>query len=328
MAMIMDRKSLLQMDTEHLKQVVKENVGAWTFQEAFDRTGRIINIIVAPINKYDPPRLLNYLTTPHVCVWSAVVASCAIPGVFESIALVVKEPDGKYRTELETEYFGSTDASDAYLGNSKLDNVQHLERYSDGSVEKDLPMQQLSELFNVNHFVVSQTNPHSFLLSSFALSANVWSNAIVGTAIGSLRFLKAQCRDWLRNVIDLIVYRSVAPEWASKRGFTQILTQEYEGKGSDVNIMPWRGHLSVLQAFLVLMKNPSEQEYHTIVSVSGTPLNHYMYLYTRTHVQLLLANLHSQIYTHVRTNKYANTQTKSAILTRTYLEFERIASSR
>jgi len=27
---------------------------------------------------------------------------------------------------------------------------------SDGSVENDLPMQQLSELFNVNHFIVSQ----------------------------------------------------------------------------------------------------------------------------------------------------------------------------
>jgi TAG lipase/steryl ester hydrolase/phospholipase A2/LPA acyltransferase len=51
-----------------------------TFQEAFDRTGRIINITVAPMNDYEPPRLLNYLTAPHVCVWSAAAASCAIPG--------------------------------------------------------------------------------------------------------------------------------------------------------------------------------------------------------------------------------------------------------
>ena len=28
--------------------------------------------------------------------------------------------------------------------------------YTDGSIESDLPMQQLSELFNVNHFIVSQ----------------------------------------------------------------------------------------------------------------------------------------------------------------------------
>ena len=30
--------------------------------------------------------------------------------------------------------------------------------YTDGSIESDLPMQQLSELFNVNHFIVSQVS--------------------------------------------------------------------------------------------------------------------------------------------------------------------------
>jgi predicted acylesterase/phospholipase RssA len=34
--------------------------------------------------------------------------------------------------------------------------ASNLASYSDGSVENDLPMQQLSELFNVNHFIVSQ----------------------------------------------------------------------------------------------------------------------------------------------------------------------------
>lgn len=29
-------------------------------------------------------------------------------------------------------------------------------KWSDGSVENDLPMTRLSELFNVNHFIVSQ----------------------------------------------------------------------------------------------------------------------------------------------------------------------------
>ena len=60
------------------------------FNAAFDRTGRIINITVAPINNYDPPRLLNYLTAPHVCVWSAACASCAVPGLFDSITLMIK----------------------------------------------------------------------------------------------------------------------------------------------------------------------------------------------------------------------------------------------
>lgn len=80
-------------------QVAIANIGEETFQEAFDRTGRIINITVAPLNHYEPPRLLNYLTAPHVCVWSAAAASCAIPGLFDSISLVVKEADGSFRPE-------------------------------------------------------------------------------------------------------------------------------------------------------------------------------------------------------------------------------------
>lgn len=33
-------------------------------------------------------------------------------------------------------------------------------QYIDGSVDGDLPMTRLSEIFNVNHFIVSQVNPH------------------------------------------------------------------------------------------------------------------------------------------------------------------------
>jgi TAG lipase/steryl ester hydrolase/phospholipase A2/LPA acyltransferase len=193
-------------------------------------------------------------------VWSAVVASCAIPGVFESISLVVKEPDGNYKPEHEVDYLGAEGDG----GNADKDK----EHYSDGSIERDLPMQQLSELFNVNHFIVSQVNPHSFLLSSLAIHVDAWTPMLYGALVGYLRFLKAQCRDWLRNAIDLLVYRSLSPEWAAKRGFSQILTQEYEGKPSDVNIMPWAGDLSIWQAFLSLVRNPTNDEYQRIVQVS------------------------------------------------------------
>ncbi len=71
---------VLENDKLH-QQALQQDIGHETFQEAFDRTGRIINITVAPLNSYDPPRLLNYITAPHVCVWSAAAASSAIPGV-------------------------------------------------------------------------------------------------------------------------------------------------------------------------------------------------------------------------------------------------------
>ena len=74
-------QDLLKKDNEHFRKCCRANIGSFTFQEAFDRTGRILNIIVSPQNRSDPPRLLNYLTSPHVLVWSAVVASSSLPAV-------------------------------------------------------------------------------------------------------------------------------------------------------------------------------------------------------------------------------------------------------
>ena len=58
---------------------------------------------VTPNNISDPPRLLNYLTAPHVLVWSAAAASSAVPGVFEANRLMVKEADGTIRYESNDE---------------------------------------------------------------------------------------------------------------------------------------------------------------------------------------------------------------------------------
>ena len=58
-------------------------------RQAFDKTGRILNIPVSPYNTSEPPRLLNYLTAPHVVVWSAAVASSAVPGIFRSVCVFV-----------------------------------------------------------------------------------------------------------------------------------------------------------------------------------------------------------------------------------------------
>jgi TAG lipase/steryl ester hydrolase/phospholipase A2/LPA acyltransferase len=269
---LFEKEIFLKPDTNHLRELIVENVGLYTFQEAFDRTGRIINITVAPLNSYDPPRLMNYLTTPHVTVWSATAASCAIPGVFDSVALTVKEPNGDFTEEHEWTRLGPNSpfkhpASINYLEDNENNFNSSTHKYSDGSVENDLPMQQLSELFNVNHFIVSQVNPHSFLLSSLSLHSTIWSSPVFRLASGYLRFLKHQSRNWLRNVIDLLMYRTVAPSWAGRRGFTQLLTQEYEGRNTDVSIMPWKGHISVFQAFLNLLRNPSDEEFFEIVEV-------------------------------------------------------------
>ncbi|KAL6555359.1 mitogen-activated protein kinase tyrosine protein phosphatase sdp1 [Orobanche gracilis] len=121
-----------------------------TFQEAYDMTGRILGITVCSSRKHEPPRFLNYLTSPHVVIWSAVTASCAFPGLFEAQELMAKDRSGDIVPYHPPFHLGPDEASSGASAR----------RWRDGSLEIDLPMIQLKELFNVNHFIVSQANPH------------------------------------------------------------------------------------------------------------------------------------------------------------------------
>lgn len=65
-------------------------------------------------------------------------ASCSVPFVFSATQIMAKDP----KTGKEVPWNVS---------------AQH---WIDGSVDNDLPMSRLAEMFNVNHFIVSQVNPH------------------------------------------------------------------------------------------------------------------------------------------------------------------------
>lgn len=226
-------------DTDHFRECVRANVGNFTFQEAFDRTGRILNIVVTPLNSGDPPRLLNYLTAPHVLVWSAAVASSSLPGVFEANRLVVKEADGWER----------------YESGGK-------QQFSDGSMEQDLPMLQLSEMFNVNHFIISQANPHAVAFASYNQKTSIWSDPISTLISSVISFLKGQVRTWLGQLVEALGARRIAPFFDTQRSVgTQFFTQEYEGRPQDISLIPWKSHRSLLGAMLHIIYNPSEAEF-------------------------------------------------------------------
>lgn len=53
-------------DMEVLAECVRANVGDLTFEEAYARSKRILNITVATTGKNGTPNLLNYLTAPNV----------------------------------------------------------------------------------------------------------------------------------------------------------------------------------------------------------------------------------------------------------------------
>ncbi|MGB5702923.1 MAG: DUF3336 domain-containing protein [Polyangiales bacterium] len=123
-------------DPARLEEVVLHNCGDLTFEEAHARTGRTVSISVSPTRERQKPRVLCYYTTPHVLMTSAAVASAAIPGAFPATTLRQRLPSGE---------------TAPYMGT---------ETWIDGSLKGDLPMRRLSRLHNVNHFIVSQANPH------------------------------------------------------------------------------------------------------------------------------------------------------------------------
>ncbi|KAG0060512.1 hypothetical protein BGZ89_012207 [Linnemannia elongata] len=204
-------------DAQVLKAALKDNIGNVTFQEAYNRTRRILNITVSTSATFEMPRLLNYLTAPNVLIWSAVATSSAAPFIYNSAPLMAKDKNG--------------------------DEVQwNPSRYHwiDGSVDNDLPMNKLSELFNVNHFIVCQVNPYivPFLHNSLARSP---TNRVLG-------WILYQARSELQHRMNQLSILGVMPGLMQK--VQAIMAQRYYG---DITIVPDLG----VDDYLNIVSNPT-----------------------------------------------------------------------
>lgn len=124
-----------KIEADHLEVMVNKLIPNLTFQEAFDHTGRKINISIAPQETNQKSRLLNAVASPNVLIRSAVMASCAIPGVYPPVMLKAKDRNGDIKPYLPSR------------------------RWVDGSMSNDLPSKRLTRLYGINHFIVSLTNP-------------------------------------------------------------------------------------------------------------------------------------------------------------------------
>ena len=123
-------------DVHYLKKFLIENLGDLTFEEAFKNSGYHINVTVAPYNASQDARILNQYASPDLLVWSAVLASCAVPVLFPPVRLTSKRYDG-----VHTPYMSGT-------------------RWVDGSVRSDFPQEKMARLYNLNYTIASQVNPH------------------------------------------------------------------------------------------------------------------------------------------------------------------------
>ena len=128
-------KKRRRLGVAELRSFVESRLPDLTFAEAFEKTGRRINISVSPRELHQQARLLNAITSPTVFIREAVMASCAIPGIFPPVTLMARGHSGERQP-----YVASR-------------------QWVDGSVTNDLPARQLSRLYGVNHFITSQVNP-------------------------------------------------------------------------------------------------------------------------------------------------------------------------
>jgi NTE family protein len=193
---------------EDVQEALNRLIPDVTFQEAFECTGRHLNVSIAAAEKHQTSRLLNAITTPNVYVREAVMASAAVPGFYPPVALAAKNDAGKKQPYLPSR------------------------RWVDGSLSHDLPAKRLSRIYGVNHFVVSQVNPHIF---PFVTDTKRKKDALttVKHAVGRT------AREWVNTSASLLE-KPLA--WnATINRFTNIglsiINQDYFG---DINILPDR----------------------------------------------------------------------------------------
>ncbi|KAK6065631.1 Lipase 4-like protein 1 [Seiridium cupressi] len=221
-------------DIKHLTRVMRDLLGDMTFQEAYNRTRRICNICVSSASIYELPRLLNYVTSPNVMIWSAVAASCSVPLVFSAAPLLVKDPaTGRHSPWNPTP-----------------------QMWIDGSVDNDLPMTRLAEMFNVNHFIVSQVNPHvvPFLSNEDApYSASEARSQSSGGQAEWIYTVAQLAKSEALHRLQIIAELGIFPNLVTK--VRSILSQKYSG---DINILPAMGVLDLPK----ILANPTSDFMH------------------------------------------------------------------
>jgi NTE family protein len=194
------------MRADEIRAVVDSMIPDLTFEEAYKLTGRELNISIAPAERHQKSRLLNAITTPNVYIREAVMASAAVPGVYPPVTLAAKNHKG---------------VKQSYLPARK---------WVDGSVSDDMPAKRLARLYGVNHYIVSQTNPHVIpFVSEGKRKDDVFSllkDATVSTA-----------RTWLNAGASSIERPlAISPRLTKFTNVAMsVLNQDYIG---DINILP------------------------------------------------------------------------------------------
>ncbi|KAI0894802.1 hypothetical protein F4806DRAFT_97501 [Annulohypoxylon nitens] len=135
------------LDVKVLEDCVKANVGDLTFEEAYHKSKRVLNITVATPEQDGIPALLNYITAPNVLIWTAAVASNASTSSFYGVrrtTILCKDVSGAIVP------WAPPASSSRSRGTRATSDKDH----------HKTPLSRVAQLFNVNHFIVSQARPY------------------------------------------------------------------------------------------------------------------------------------------------------------------------
>jgi TAG lipase/steryl ester hydrolase/phospholipase A2/LPA acyltransferase len=197
-----------QIGRGDLQAAIESQVPDMTFEEAFAHTGRKINISVSPSEVHQSSRLLNAVTSPNVCIREAVLASCAVPGVFPAVTLMAKNARGERLP---------------YVASRK---------WVDGSIADDLPAKRLARLYGVNHFITSQTNP----VVLWAIRDSAGDDNLVSRLID---VYQTASKEWLKATYPfaMALVKRAYPLNVYVRMAYSVVMQDYT---ADINIIPKR----------------------------------------------------------------------------------------
>lgn len=212
-------------------------LGSTTFQEAYERTGRKLNISTVPANPHSPVILCNSITSPNCIIWSTLLASSAVPGILNPVVLMMKNSNTGQVVPFS-------------LGN----------KWRDGSLRTDIPIVALNTYYNVTFLVVSQVNPHISLFF-FAPKGTVGRpvakkrrrgkdanlrGGFIATALEQL--FKLEVTKWLRMIKTLDLLPNVF-----EQDWLNIWLQKFTGT---ITIWP----KNKLLDFWYILSDPSEEQ--------------------------------------------------------------------
>jgi len=208
-------------------------MGSMTFLEAYERTGRILNVSVIPYDLHSPTTLLNFITAPNCVIFSAILASAAVPLVMNPVVLLEKKKDGTVRPW-------------KFQG-----------KHKDGSLRVDVPLESLHIYFNTSFSIVSQVNPHVHLFFFQPRGApgqpvvhrrgQGWRGGFILSALE--QYIKIELVKNLRVIRDL----ELLPAEFGGQTFTAVFLQRFEGT---VTVWPQ----TRLKDWLNILEDPSRED--------------------------------------------------------------------